>query len=114
MTLALGIDIGTTTITCLALDAANSAVRATETVPNDAEITSTSDKTMGRSEWDALGIVDRACHCVKAVVERLGNQRVELAGVGITGQQHGVVVVDDTNQPLRETTDSSETERAPT
>lgn len=100
MTLTLGIDIGTTTITCLALDATDGAVRATETVPNDAEITSASDKTMGRSEWDASGIVDRACHCVKAVVERLDNQRAELVGVGITGQQHGVVVVDEANQPL--------------
>ncbi len=100
MTLILGIDIGTTTITCLGLDATNGARLATETVPNDAEVTSETDKAVGRSEWNALSIVDRACQCVKAVVERLGSRRDELTGVGITGQQHGVVVVDGTNQPI--------------
>jgi len=100
MALTLGIDIGTTTITCLALDATTGASLAIETVANDAEITSASDRALGRSEWDALGIVDRACQCVKAALERLGDRRVELAGVGITGQQHGVAIVDDQNQPL--------------
>lgn len=100
MTLTLGIDIGTTTITCLALDVTTGASLATETVANDAEITSESDKVHGRSEWDALGIADRACLCVRAVVERLGSRRNELSGVGITGQQHGVVVVDNANQPI--------------
>jgi sugar (pentulose or hexulose) kinase len=100
MPITLGIDIGTTTIKCLALDATSGASLAIKTLANDAEVTSESERTLGRSEWDALRIVDRARQCVLAVVERLHRRRDEIAGIGITGQQHGVVVVDDSNQPL--------------
>ena len=100
MAVTLGIDLGTTTITSLAVDAASGEILAAETAANDTETTSASNKALGRSEWDAQGIVDRAGRCLKAVVERLGRRRNDLAGIGVTGQQHGVVVLDQTNRPL--------------
>jgi sugar (pentulose or hexulose) kinase len=90
MSVVIGIDLGTTTVTALALDARTGDVVATATVPNAAEITSAADKARGRSEWDARAIAETACACLRDVAGR-----VRPAGLGLTGQQHGVVVVDD-------------------
>ncbi len=55
---------------------------------------------LGRSEWDAGRIVELGCQCLADVARQLGDQRHEIAGIGITGQQHGTVVVDDRSRPL--------------
>lgn len=95
MPITLGIDVGTTTITGLALDADSGETLAVETRPNDAETTSPEDKARGRSEWDADRIVRRSCESLRAVADRLALRRAELAGLGVTGQQHGVLICDD-------------------
>ena len=64
------------------------------TLSNDAEITSPADAARGRSEWDAERMAQRATEAVRAVAGSLGPRRGEVAGLGLTGQQHGVVVVD--------------------
>ena len=94
MSLTIGLDIGTTTITALALDAGRHEVAARATLSNDAEITSPADAARGRSEWDAERMAQRATEAVRAVAGSLGPRRGEVAGLGLTGQQHGVVVVD--------------------
>src|SRR5262245_23005405 len=94
MPTVLGIDLGTTTLTALALDAATGEVLACCTRPNRAETTSPQDKARGRLEWDAAGIAEAACACLRALADQLGERRRDLAGLGITGQQHGVVLVD--------------------
>jgi sugar (pentulose or hexulose) kinase len=75
MSLTIGLDIGTTTITALALDAGRREVMARATLPNDAEITSPADATRGRSEWDAVCIVRRETEVVRAVTGSLGPRR---------------------------------------
>ncbi len=96
----LGVDLGTTKITALALDTASGNVIACDTAPNRAEITNPADKARGYSEWDARQIVATACDCLRCVSRQLAGPRGELAGLGITGQQHGVVLVDDRLTPL--------------
>src|SRR5262245_61023535 len=100
MPTVLGIDLGTTTITALALDAQSGDILACATAPNRVEITNPKDRTQGRSEWDARGIAQAACSCLRAVAEQLGERCRDLAGLGITGQQHGVVLVDPDLAPL--------------
>ena len=41
-----------------------------------------------------------ACRCVRRVVSRLGPSAERVIGLGLTGQQHGVVIVDDGLAPL--------------
>jgi sugar (pentulose or hexulose) kinase len=94
MSIVLGIDLGTTTITALAVDASSGDILACRTSPNQAEITAPADKARGRSEWDARRMAETACACVRGMAERLGEHRRELGGIGLTGQQHGVVLVD--------------------
>jgi len=83
----IGIDLGTTTITALAVDTRTWEITASHTVPAPRL-----DAPPGRSESDADAIV-------AAGLGLLGRLPPG-AGVGITGQQHGVLVVDDDQRPL--------------
>lgn len=100
MSISLGIDVGTTTITALALDASTGETLAVHTLSNDAEVTSADDKARGRSEWDADRIAARAGECLHAVAGCVASRGDEFVGLGITGQQHGVVLVDKQLRPL--------------
>lgn len=93
MPLTLGVDLGTTTITALALDTATGEIAAVGTRPNEAQTTTPPDRAAGCSEWDVPGMAATATACLRAVAERLAGRHGELAGIGLTGQQHGVVVV---------------------
>jgi sedoheptulokinase len=100
MPITLGIDLGTTTIAALALDTDTGAVLAHSAHPNDAEITSPADKIRSYSEWEAPRIAGIAFACLGDVREQLGDRVNDAAGIGITGQQHGTVVVDASLKPL--------------
>jgi sugar (pentulose or hexulose) kinase len=100
MSIVLGIDIGTSTITALALDTSRGEILAVATAANQAETTAEEDKARGCSEWDVRRMAEQACDCLRQVAERLAHRRSELAGLGITGQQHGVVIVDGRLRPL--------------
>ena len=100
MPIVISVDLGTTKITSLAMDAESGMVIATATVANDANVTSELDKTRGRSEWDARRIVDAGLACLKKVAEQLGEGRANAAAVAITGQQHGMVLVDRAGDPV--------------
>lgn len=89
MRLVIGLDIGTTTITAIAVDE-NGEVRASRTRPNDTEFTSADDKANGHCEWNAERISEIAFH----VLRDLGEQPGEVVGLAVTGQQHGGVLVD--------------------
>src|SRR5690242_446432 len=100
MPIVLGADLGTTKLTALALDTTGGVILARATAANTADITSPADKARGRSEWDVRAIAGLACACLRTVAGQLGDRRRELAGIGITGQQHGVVLLDDQLTPL--------------
>jgi sugar (pentulose or hexulose) kinase len=99
MPVTIGIDAGTTTITALALDADGGQVLALATARNDAEITPAADRARGRSEWDAGAIFATVLHALAEIAAQLGGG-CDIAGIGFTGQQHGVVIVDDWLSPV--------------
>lgn len=94
MPIVLGVDLGTTKITCIAVDTASSNVLAVGTAANDAKMTVAEGGTQGHSEWDAAKILSAAQRCILSVTKQLAGRMTDVAGVGITGQQHGVVLVD--------------------
>jgi sugar (pentulose or hexulose) kinase len=96
---ALGIDLGTTKITVLALDTDQGHIVALSTAPNQAEVTSLADKERGFSEWDAEAITTIAVECLREVAQQLQGRKHDLVGLGITGQQHGGVIVDESHMP---------------
>jgi len=86
--LYLGIDIGTTEIAAIALDAATGRAIANTSAPEPAPHAA----SPGRSEWDATAMIARALQIGHAAVAATG-QAGEFAGIGVTGQQHGGVLV---------------------
>jgi sugar (pentulose or hexulose) kinase len=100
MPVTIGLDIGTTTITALALDGQGGEILASATAANEAEITAPSDKARGFSEWDSAGMVNIACGCLRRVSESLDTRQRDIAGLAITGQQHGGLLVDSQLRPI--------------
>ena len=100
MSVVVGIDLGTTTITALAVHTQSGDIVARVTAPNQAETTSASDRARGRSEWDVRRIAEIACGCLRQASNQMGANWAKLAGLGITGQQHGGVIVDEQLSPL--------------
>ena len=80
------------------LDVERGEIVARETAANAARIAA-DGSLPGRSEWDADRIAAEALAVLKRLTASLGNRTQELAGIGLTGQQHGVVLVDRTLKP---------------
>ena len=87
----LGLDIGTTTITAVVVDVKSGEVVTVQSAANDAEVTLGEDKKKGRSEWDAECMMQVAFGVMKQAVDGVGH----VDGVGVTGQMHGMLLVDD-------------------
>ena len=100
MAILIGVDLGTTKITSLALENETGSILALASTANDANITSSSDRARGRSEWQADRILAAACHCLADVSSQLGSRVRDVAGLGITGQQHGMLLVDSSLHPI--------------
>lgn len=100
MPIILGVDLGTTKITSLALDTDSGSIVATAFTANEANITSGEDRARNRSEWDAERIAVAARQCLTDITQKLGPQAKDVAGLGITGQQHGMVLVDRRRKPV--------------
>jgi len=100
MPIVLGVDLGTTKITSLALDIDSGTVLAVGTRPNDANTTSDEDRRRGRSEWDTRRIVSQGLACLKLVSDQLIERRADVVAIGITGQQHGMVLVGPQGDPV--------------
>ncbi len=98
--LVLGLDIGTTTITCLAWEPVSGQVVVAGTVDNQTQTTSSMGRERGHSEWDSQQMLEMAYRCLADVVAQLGPRSRDVVGLGLTGQQHGVVVVDEELVPL--------------
>ena len=92
----LGLDIGTTTITALLLDTDAREVGTVRTVPNSCEITSSTDRGRGRSEWNADAMVE-LCH---RLIRETASSGASVAGIGVTGQMHGMLLVSAKGDPL--------------
>jgi sedoheptulokinase len=110
----LGLDVGTTTVTAIVVNSETGDVLSRATEPNDSEITSGQDKKLGRSEWDAGRVLEIVRVVLRQVTEsgrEVGAVRpidtigpigaIEpIRGIGVTGQMHGMLLVDDAVQPV--------------
>jgi len=94
----IGIDLGTTKSTCIVIDDASGQIVASAATPTKGRH-KTPDHP-GRSEWDAQAVVAGGIDCLKRISELLGDQVSKLTAIGITGQQHGTVIVDADLHPL--------------
>src|SRR5205807_9206083 len=95
--LCLGIDSGTTSSRALVLDLQSGNVLAlaqrrhvfVEGLPH------------GHSEQDPQPWTEAVDLAVQECLAAIGDRREAIAAIGVSAQQHGLVVLDERNQPIR-------------
>ena len=89
----IGLDIGTTTICALLLDGSTGEILQTITQPNEACI-------IGKHVWEKLQDAQALYSQAEAIVVELMRQHGPIAGIGITGQMHGILYVDEKGEAV--------------
>src|SRR5437868_11861220 len=95
--LCLGIDSGTTSCKALILDAESGKVLTSGRAP----LAFVEGLPHGHVEQDPRIWIEVAESVLGACLEKLGERRKEIVAIGVSAQQHGLVVLDDQNQPVR-------------
>lgn len=90
---AVGIDIGTTTISAAVIDLKQKKVCESLTALNDFEIRG---DVPAFALQDAKAIVSK----VKEIVDKIISKYDNISVIGLTGQMHGIVYIDDEGNPL--------------
>lgn len=93
----LGIDSGTQSTKTIALDLESGAILA-QAQEGYGLIEGLPD---GHLEQDPQTWVQATEQTVASVLEQLGDRKQDVRGIGVSGQQHGLVVLDDADQPVR-------------
>lgn len=88
----LGIDIGTSKVAAVIVDPTE-GVTASASRPHHAD----GNAPPGHAEQDATALLDTA---FSVVGELPAGLRANIEAVGVTGQMHGIVILDDTASPL--------------
>ena len=81
---AVGVDIGTTTVSAVALDIGSGDVLAVRNVPNDAGIPS-------ENTWEHLQDPERIFEIAAGMLDDLIDTYGEVFSIGVTGQMHGIL-----------------------
>ncbi len=95
----LSVDLGTTSITAIAVDTSSGDIVALHTTRNDGSSASPSDNNNSRSEWDTRRILELGFDSLREVGARIPPNS-DVAAIGVTGQQHGMLLVDERNVPV--------------
>ena len=85
----IGLDIGTTSLSAVALDPASGRQLAHGTVANGAG----SSPGPGRAELDLSRLYDLTVQCLAELVAQADLPPAAVQGIGVTGQQHGVALI---------------------
>ena len=101
MALYAGLDVGTTTLSAVILDAKTGHLLAGNTVANTANVASLDHKLPGRAELDLGRLRTLIIQALADTVAQVGKAKDRIAGIGVTGQQHGVAFLNPDTTPLR-------------
>ena len=84
--LAIGVDIGTTTLCGVITNSVTGEIEKAVTLDNHSAVE-------GRYSWERLQDPDRILSRVKHIIAALSEGRTQIGAIGITGQMHGIVYV---------------------
>ncbi|MFW6189414.1 MAG: sedoheptulokinase [Planctomycetota bacterium] len=92
----VGLDVGTTSLSAVAIDGEGRPLASTS-APNDSAV---EGLPPGRAEQDPARIRERALQALSGLADRLGKRARRVRDIGLCGQQHGVLLVDERLRPL--------------
>lgn len=95
--LCLGIDSGTLSCKALVLESESGKVLAQARAPH----AFVENLAHGHVEQNPQTWIDAADSAISACLEKIGERRREIAAIGVSGQQHGLVALDERNEPVR-------------
>lgn len=90
---AIGIDIGTTTISGAVLDMESRQVLHAETVSNGSFITT-------KYEWEKIQDTEKILKTAKGLLDKLLEEYPEAERIGLTGQMHGMVYLNQEGKSI--------------
>ena len=93
MRVALGLDIGTTSLCCIAVDIENGEILKSDTVPNDSFIKS--EKSFEKIQNPEI-IIEK----ILGLLEKYTFDFDDIASIGITGQMHGILYLDSNGKSV--------------
>lgn len=88
----IGIDIGTTTISGVVLDDTGTLLES-RTVANEGQLP-------GSAPWERVQDPRRIWEIVQQLLDHLLRHWPDVAGIGVTGQQHGILYLDAAGEPV--------------
>ncbi|CAM4491142.1 sedoheptulokinase [Paenibacillus typhae] len=88
----IGLDIGTTSITGLVYSLEHKMVLCSITEECDTTVTG------AHQEWEKLQDPEVICETIGRMLEELLQTEEDVIGIGLTGQMHGIVYIDDHGQ----------------
>ena len=95
--ISLGIDCGTQSTKCIALDLETGKVIASAQVAYGF----VPDLPAGAMEQEPKWWSDATDQTIREVLEKLGDRKAEVRAIGVSGQQHGLVVLDEADEVIR-------------
>jgi len=96
MDIFIGLDIGTSKLSCVALGDSGKLLGSASRV-NDTDV---AGLPLGRHEQDPDRIFSLSIELLHDVSEALGSDAGSVCAIGLTGQMHGVVLADDALEPV--------------
>ncbi len=87
----IGIDIGTTTICGVVYDVESEEILESRTIANDSFIDT-------GYAWEKIQDVDRVIQRARGILDELIAQFPEVSGIGLTGQMHGILYLNEEGQ----------------
>lgn len=90
---AIGLDIGTTSISAIVLHAESGEVLEAVTLENDAAI-------LSRNHWESLQDADAIWERTIQLLNRLIAEHRPIGAIGLTGQMHGIVYANSNGQAV--------------
>ncbi|MFO7916964.1 MAG: FGGY family carbohydrate kinase [Anaerolineae bacterium] len=95
MSLYMGLDVGTTTLSAVILDTDSGCPVTSRSCENDASVTGPS-----RAELDLAALRVSIIDLLAQTVRDIGERREEVRALGVTGQMHGVALLAPDTRPL--------------
>lgn len=95
--IAVGVDVGTSGVKAIAVDAESGQVLAAHTEP----LHSFTSQRPGWAEQDPEEYLDAAGRAMTALTGKLGTERTRVRAIGLTGQMHTAVLLDSQGKPVR-------------